>query len=172
MEERKVIYLIDGSSYIYRAFYAIAHLSNSKGMPTQAIYGFVQMVNKVLEEQQPRYLALVFDAKGLPSATRFMRTTRPTGPPCPMPLQIQIPYIKEISRAYGFPILEKEGLEADDLIGTLTREAEAKGFEVVIISGDKDLMQLVSPRVWMWDTLKDQVFDEKAVRERFGSDPL
>ncbi|MBI5586018.1 MAG: DNA polymerase I [Deltaproteobacteria bacterium] len=171
MDERKVLYLIDGSSYIYRAFFAIAHLSNSKGMPTQAIYGFVQMVNKVLEEQQPRYLALVFDAKGPTFRHEIYPEYKAHRPPMPDALQVQIPYIKEISQAYGFPILEKEGLEADDLIGTLARQAQEKGFEVVIISGDKDLMQLVSPKVWMWDTLKDQVFDQKAVRERFGSDP-
>jgi DNA polymerase-1 len=171
MDQRKVLYLIDGSSYIYRAFYAIAHLSNSKGMPTQAIYGFVQMVNKVLAEQQPRYLALVFDAKGPTFRHEIFAEYKAQRPPMPDALQVQIPYIKEISQAYGFPILEKEGLEADDLIGTLARQAEAKGFEVVIVSGDKDLMQLVSPKVWMWDTLKDQVFDQKAVRERYGSDP-
>ena len=171
MDEKKVIFLIDGSSYIYRAFYAIAHLSNSKGMPTQAIYGFVQMVNKVLEEQQPRYLALVFDAKGPTFRHEIFPEYKAHRPPMPDALQVQIPYIKEISQAYGFPILEKEGLEADDLIGTLARQAEEKGLEVVIISGDKDLMQLVSPRVWMWDTLKDQIFDLKAVQERFGSTP-
>ena len=89
----------------------------------------------------------------------------------PEALQVQIPYIKEVSRGYGFPILEKEGLEADDLIGTLALEAEEKGFEVVIVSGDKDLMQLISKKVWMWDTLKDQVFDLKTVQERFGTTP-
>ena len=171
MDQRKVLYLIDGSSYIYRAFYAIAHLSNSKGMPTQAIYGFVQMVNKVLEEQEPQYLALVFDAKGPTFRHEIFPDYKANRPPMPEALQVQIPYIKEVSRAYGFPILEKEGLEADDLIGTLALEAEKKGFEVVIVSGDKDLMQLISKKVWMWDTLKDQVFDLKAVKERFGTTP-
>ncbi len=171
MDPRKVLYLIDGSSYIYRAFYAIAHLSNSKGMPTQAVYGFVQMVNKVLEEQEPQYLALIFDAKGPTFRHEIFPEYKATRPPMPEALQVQIPYIKEVSRGYGFPILEKEGLEADDLIGTLALEAEKKGFEVVIVSGDKDLMQLISKKVWMWDTLKDQVFDLKAVKERFGTTP-
>jgi len=171
MDQRKVLYLIDGSSYIYRAFYAIAHLSNSKGMPTQAIYGFVQMVNKVLEEQEPQYLALVFDAKGPTFRHEIFSEYKANRPPMPEALQVQIPYIKEVSQAYGFPILEKEGLEADDLIGTLALEAERKGFEVVIVSGDKDLMQLISKKVWMWDTLKDQVFDLRAVKERFGTTP-
>ena len=171
MDPRKVLYLIDGSSYIYRAFYAIAHLSNSKGMPTQAIYGFVQMVNKVLEEQEPQYLALIFDAKGPTFRHEIFPEYKANRPPMPEALQVQIPYIKEVSRGYGFPILEKEGLEADDLIGTLALEAEKKGFEVVIVSGDKDLMQLISKKVWMWDTLKDQVFDLKAVKERFGTTP-
>jgi DNA polymerase-1 len=171
MDQRKVLYLIDGSSYIYRAFYAIAHLSNSQGMPTQAIYGFVQMVNKVLEEQKPQYLALIFDAKGPTFRHEIFPDYKATRPPMPEALQVQIPYIKEVSRGYGLPILEKEGLEADDLIGTLALEAEKKGFEVVIVSGDKDLMQLISEKVWMWDTLKDQVFDLKAVQERFGTTP-
>jgi DNA polymerase-1 len=91
MDPRKVLYLIDGSSYIYRAFYAIAHLSNSQGMPTQAIYGFVQMVNKVLEEQEPHYLALVFDAKGPTFRHEIFPDYKANRPPMPDALQVQIP---------------------------------------------------------------------------------
>ena len=171
MSQRKVLYLIDGSSYIYRAFFAIAHLSNSRGMPTQAVYGFIQMIKKIREEKDPEFLAMVFDAKGPTFRHQLYPQYKANRPAMPEALQVQIPYIKQVCQGYGLPILEREGLEADDLIGSLTGQATREGFEVVIVSGDKDLMQLISPRVCLWDTLKDQVFDLATVKERFGTTP-
>jgi len=171
MTEPPKIYLIDGSSYLYRAFYAIGRLTNVQGMPTQAVYGFLQMIRKIIGQERPTYLAVLFDAKGPTFRHELYQAYKANRPAMPDDLVVQIPYIKEISRCYGLPILEQEGVEADDLIATLARKAEKDGYEVVIVSGDKDLMQLISPKIRMWDTMKDQVFDLKAVQERFGTEP-
>jgi DNA polymerase I len=171
MPQQPKLYLIDGSSYIYRAFFAIRRLTNAPGMPTNAVFGFLQMIKKIIEQENPEYLAMVFDAKGPTFRHELYEEYKAHRPTMPDDLIVQIPYIKEVSRCYGLPILEKQGFEADDIIATLAREAEAEGFEVVMVSGDKDLMQMISPRVCMWDTLKDQVFDLKTVRERFGTSP-
>ena len=171
MTDQPKLYLIDGSSYIYRAYYAINRLTNSQGMPTQAVFGFIQMIRKILEQEKPDHLAMVFDAKGPTFRHDLYEEYKAHRPTMPDDLIVQIPYIKEVSRYYGLPILEKQGFEADDIIATLAKQAEAKGFEVVIVSGDKDLMQMISPRICMWDTLKNQVFDLKTVQERFGTSP-
>ena len=171
MTDRPKLYLIDGSSYIYRAFFAIGRLTNAQGMPTQAVFGFVQMIRKIIEQEKPDYLAMVFDAKGPTFRHELYDEYKAHRPTMPDDLIVQIPYIKEISRCYGLPILEKQGVEADDIIATLAEEAEAEGFEVVMVSGDKDLMQMISPHIRMWDTLKNQVFDLETVRERFGTGP-
>jgi DNA polymerase I len=171
MTDQPKLYLIDGSSYIYRAYYAINRLTNSQGMPTQAVFGFIQMIRKILEQEKPEHLAMVFDAKGPTFRHDLYEEYKAHRPTMPDDLVVQIPYIKEVSRYYGLPMLEKQGFEADDIIATLAKQAEAKGFEVVIVSGDKDLMQMISPRVCMWDTLKNQVFNLETVQERFGTSP-
>lgn len=171
MTDRPKLYLIDGSSYIYRAFYAMSRLSNAQGLPTQAIFGFIQMIRKIVEQEKPDYLAMVFDAKGPTFRHELYSEYKAHRPPMPDDLVVQIPYIKAVSRHYGLPILEKQGVEADDIIATLAKEAEGQGFEVVMVTGDKDLLQMISPHIRMWDTLKDQVFDMETVRERFGTSP-
>ncbi len=171
MTNQPKLYLIDGSSYIYRAFFALGRLSNSQGMPTQAIFGYIQMIRKILDQEKPNYLAVVFDAKGPTFRHELYTAYKAHRPTMPDDLIVQIPYIKEVSSYYGLPILEKQGFEADDIIATLAKEAEARGFEVVIVSGDKDLMQVISPQIRIWDTLKDKVFDVQTVRERFGTNP-
>ena len=165
------LYLIDGSSYVYRAFFALGHLSNSKGMPTQAVFGFTQMVRKLLDREKPEFMAVIFDTKGPTFRHERYREYKAHRPPVPEGLIAQLPYIKEISQSYGLAVLEKTGFEADDIIATLTEEGEAGGFEIVIISGDKDLLQLISARTRMWDTMKDQVFDLESVKARFGTSP-
>jgi DNA polymerase-1 len=171
MPNQPKLYLIDGSSYIYRAFYAINRLTNAQGMPTNAVFGFLQMIKKIIEQENPEYLAVVFDAKGPTFRHDLYEEYKAHRPSMPEDLVVQIPYIKEVSRDYGLPILEKQGFEADDIIATLAKEAEAKGFEVVIVSGDKDLMQMISSRICMWDTLKNQIFNMETMRERFGTSP-
>jgi DNA polymerase-1 len=165
------VFLIDGSSYIYRAFFAIGHLSNSKGFPTQAIYGFTNMLLKILREKGAEYAAIAFDAPGPTFRHEVFGEYKSNRPSMPEDLRVQVPHIKEIVSALGVPVLEKEGYEADDLIATLARRLEREGIETVIVSGDKDLMQLISSRVTMYDPMKDKTFQVPEVQERFGVSP-
>jgi DNA polymerase-1 len=171
VEKNAKVYLIDGSSYIYRAFFAIGHLSNSKGFPTQAIYGFTNMLLKILREKEAVYAAIVFDAPGPTFRHEVFGEYKSNRPSMPEDLRVQVPHIKEIVSALRLPVLEKEGYEADDLIATLARKLEREGIETVIVSGDKDLMQLISPHVTMYDSMKDKTFQVHEVKERFGVSP-
>src|SRR4030043_1761269 len=170
MSNRPRLFLIDGSSYIYRAFYAIGHLSNSKGLPTNAIYGFTQMLLKVLKEHQPDYIAIVFDSRGPTFRSEMYKEYKANRPTMPENLSLQIPYIKKIVEGYRIATLEVEGFEADDLIGTVTKAIESKA-DVVIITGDKDILQLVSDRVLVYDTMKEATFGVDEVLGRFGVKP-
>ncbi|MDR3567917.1 MAG: DNA polymerase I [Syntrophobacteraceae bacterium] len=170
--ERKTFFIIDGSSYIYRAFYAIRRLANSRGMATQAVYGFLTMLFKVMRERKPDYICVVFDAPGRNFRHDLSAAYKATRQSIPEELIPQIPYIKKVARYLGVPQMELEGYEADDLIATLTRWASARGVEIVVVSGDKDLHQLIcDPVVRQWDPQNDRVFDERAVIERFGVSP-
>jgi DNA polymerase-1 len=170
-DKQPTLYLVDGSNYTYRAFFAIQGLSTSKGFPTNAVYGFNNMLMKLCREMKPDYIAVVFDSKGPTFRSEAYEKYKANRPAMPDALQPQIPVIKELIRAYAMPILEKEGIEADDVIGTLAKTYEGKGFRVVIVSGDKDLLQLVSDRVIMIDTMKDKTFDVEGVKEKFGVGP-
>jgi DNA polymerase-1 len=170
-EKKPRLFLIDGSSYIYRAFFAIPHLSNSKGFPTNAIYGFTNMLLKVVREQEPEYLAIAFDAPGPTFRHEVFGEYKANRPSMPENLRPQIPFIKEIVSALQIPILETEGYEADDLIGSLAKKLESEGMNTVIVSGDKDLMQLVTPQVVMYDPMKDKTYKIPEVQERFGVPP-
>ncbi len=165
------IYLIDGSNYLYRSFYAIRELSNSRGFPTNAIYGFTNMLIKLLRERVPEYVIVTFDLKGPTFRHEAYEQYKATRKATPDSLVVQIPYVKEMIRGFSIPILEQQGVEADDLIGTLACRFAGEGRRVVIISGDKDMMQLISPEVIMIDTMTDRTYDESAVRERFGVEP-
>ncbi len=169
--EKPTLFLIDGNNYIYRAFYAIRELSNSKGFPTNAIYGFTTMLLKLLRDRKPEYIAVAFDVKGPTfrhDAFEGYKATRKATPDALIP---QIPFIKDIIRAFSIPVLEKQGLEADDIIGTLAKKYAEKGIKTVIVSGDKDMMQLVSDDITMIDTMKDKTYDAAAVKEFFGVGP-
>jgi len=170
-ENKPRLFLIDGSSYIYRAFFAIPHLSTSKGFPTNAIYGFTNMLLKILREQSPEYMAIAFDAPGPTFRHEVYGEYKANRPAMPEDLRPQIPYIKEVVGALGIPSLEREGYEADDLIGALARKMEEQGFDTVIVSGDKDLIQLITPHVTMYDPMKDKTFRVPEVMERFGVTP-
>ena len=165
------VHLIDGSSYIYRAFYAIRDLKTSQGVPTNAAYGFSTMLLKVLREMKPEFLAVVMDARGPTFRHLAYEHYKANRPEMPESLRPQIPWIHEIVRALGIPLLEKEGYEADDIMGSLVRILLAQGAEVVLVSGDKDLLQLIRPGVLMVDTLHDRVFHREAVLERYGVEP-
>ena len=172
MNNAKSLYLIDGSSYIFRAFYGIRqNLSNSKGLPTNALYGFVTMLQKVVREEKPDFLAVVFDSKEKTFRHEMYPDYKANRDAPPEDLEQQFPYFEPLVEAYNIVGLRVPGFEADDIIGTLAKQGEERGFEVVIVSGDKDMMQLIGPRVHMLDTMKDKLFDAKAVQEKFGVGP-
>jgi len=166
-----VIYLVDGSSYIYRAYHAIQGLSNSQGLPTNATFGFTRMLIKLLEDRLPEYLIMLFDSKGPTFRHKIYEEYKANRPPMPEDLSIQIPYIKEVTRGLNLPLLELEGYEADDLIGTLAAKAEEAGFSVVMVTGDKDFMQLVTENIHIWDPMKDKTITIETIRESFGLEP-
>ena len=163
--------LVDGSNYIYRAFYGVPLLTNSKGFPTNAIYGFTNMLLKLLRDLAPDYIVVTFDLKGPTTRHEEFTDYKATRKPMPDDLIPQIPFIKDIVRGFSISVLEKQGVEADDIIGTLTVQASSKGWRTAVISGDKDLMQLVNENVTMIDTMKDKTYDVAAVKERFGVGP-
>ncbi len=166
-----LVALVDGSNYIYRAFYGLPLLTNSKGFPTNAIYGFTNMLLKLKRELLPDYIVVTFDLKGPTTRHGEFEDYKATRKPMPDDLIPQIPFIKDVVRGFSICILEKQGIEADDLIGTLTVRANKKGWRTAIISGDKDLMQLVDDNVVMIDTMKDKTYDAAMVKEKFGVGP-
>ncbi len=171
ISKRPRLFLIDGNSYIYRAYFAIRNLSTSKGFPTNAIYGFTTMLLKIVREHRPDYLAVTFDAKGPTLRHAEYQDYKAQRPEMPDPLRRQIPYIHRLVEAFRMPVILMEGYEADDLIGTLARQAEQKDLDVTIVSGDKDMFQLITPQTCVYDTMKDKVFRAEEVRERFGVEP-
>jgi DNA polymerase-1 len=170
-ERDEALYLIDGSSHIYRAFYAVRDLSTSEGLPTNAVYGFLVMLRRVLREKSPTYLAVALDAPGPTFRHRLSPEYKASRPQMPEPLARQLPYIKRLIAAHGISLLEIDGVEADDIIGTLTAWAAGQGRDVVIVSGDKDLFQLVGSRVSLWDTMRDAVVGPREVEQRYGVPP-
>ena len=169
--KNKTVFLVDGQAYIYRAFYAVRELQTSQGVPTNAVFGFTSMLQRLLQEESPEYLAVVFDAKGKNFRHDLYKEYKANRLATPEPLRPQIPRIKDLVRAYRIPVLELTGYEADDIIATLTRRWEKAGAEVVIVSGDKDLMQLVSDHVTMLDTMKGERIGIAEVRMKFGVEP-
>jgi DNA polymerase-1 len=170
-EQREQVYLVDGSSYIYRAYYAIRHLSNSKGEATNAVYGFTNMLLTLLRDYQPQRIAVIFDSKGATFRKDLYPAYKANRTAMPDDLVPQIPLIKEVVKGFRLPSLELPGYEADDIIATLTRSYEQQGFAVTIVTGDKDLMQIVSDHVCLLDTMKKKIFRRPEVIERFGVPP-
>ena len=168
---KQKLYLVDGAGYFFRAYYAIRPLSNSQGLPTNAIYGFTQMLIKLLKDTNPEHIAVVFDTHEPTFRDEMYDKYKANRKAPPDDLIPQFPYFQKVVEALNIPALSKPGYEADDVIGTIVREAVAKGMEVVILSGDKDLMQLVSDKVIMWDTMRDKKYDIQGVEERFGVTP-
>ena len=165
------IYLIDGTAYIHRAFHAIRNLSNSQGLPTNAVFGFTRMLIKLMEDCRPVFGAMLFDTKGPTFRHELFSDYKANRPPMPDTMALQIPYIKQVTEGFNIPVIEKSGFEADDLIGTLARAAETRGFDAVIVSGDKDLVQLITQNVSIFDPMKDKRIDLKTVQADFGLDP-
>ena len=167
----RILYLIDGSAYIYRAYHAIRHLSNSKGMPTNAVFGFTRMLIKFMTDRTPRYAVMFFDAKGPTFRHALYPAYKANRPPMPEDMALQIPYIKKITAGFNLPVLEMPGFEADDLIGTVARQAEKAGFSVVTVTGDKDFMQIVTAKTTLWDPMKEKVIDLDTIRKKFNLKP-
>ena len=167
----KTVYLVDGNSYIHRAYHAIRGLSNSKGLPTNAIFGFTKMLIKLLDDKSPDYVAVVFDAKGPTFRHEIFEEYKANRPPMPEDMAVQIPYIREVVAGLNVKLLEKEGYEADDIIGTIAMLAKNQGLNVVIVSGDKDFRQTLSENTAMWDPMSEKLIDYDTIKQDYGIEP-
>ena len=169
----KTLYLVDGSAYLYRAHFvpALQRLKNHKGEPTGMIYGVINMINRMIKEYDPKYMAVVFDAPGKTFRHDMYDQYKATRPPMPDDLRNQIQPTKDIIKALGVPLLEIKGVEADDVMGTLGVMASQAGFKTVISSGDKDMAQLVNDDVILIDTMRNTSMDIDGVKEKFGVRP-
>ena len=165
------LYLVDAMSNIHRAYHAIQRLSTSAGRPTNAIYGFITMLRKMLREHTPEYLAVAWDGPQRTVRHETYTEYKANRQPMADDLASQVPVIREILDAYKIPVLELPGYEADDVIGTLSKKASTMGFDVVIVTADKDMLQLVGPRVRVFHTGRERFLDEAGVREFFGVAP-
>ena len=156
---RPKLVLIDGFHNIFRAFFAIRNLSNSKGLPTNAVFGFVQILRKVLKDEAPDFIGVALDISDKTVRTEKYAEYKANRAPMPDDLVPQIPYVRKAIEAFRIPRLELDNYEADDVMGTLAKKAAATGYEVVLVSADKDLMQLVGPHVTLLHTGRNKRYD-------------
>src|SRR5687768_8378144 len=163
-----VLYIVDLSSYMLRAYHAIAPLTNAHGEPTHAVHGTVSMLERMVRERRPSLLGIAMDSGRATFRKDIFDGYKANRPPSPTDLSQQIQRCEEIVRAFNIPIFKQDGVEADDLIACAVQRARASGLKVVIVAADKDLMQLVAHDVVMWDTMRDRVFGVPEVEERFG----
>ncbi len=172
MSKPKSLYLIDGSSYIFRAYYGIRQfLSTSKGFPTNALYGFINMLQKVVKDEKPDYLVVTFDSKEKTFRHEMYADYKANREAPPEDLAKQFPYFEPLVQAFNIHSVRVPGYEADDIMGTLAKKGAEEGLQVVIVSGDKDMMQLIGPDIRMLDTMKNKWFDIEGVEEKFGVPP-
>ena len=172
MPARPTLYLIDGSSQMYRAYHAIRGLTGPDGRSTNAVYGFVTMLRKLLAEQRPEFIAASFDLAGPTFRSVLATDYKANRPPMPPDLAEQIPLVHDACEAMGVPIISTPGYEADDVIGTMARRAAAEGYEVAIVTGDKDLFQLVNESIKVFNPRDEGTwYDASAVKEKFGVGP-
>ncbi|MDF7792105.1 DNA polymerase I [Pantoea ananatis] len=163
--------LVDGSSYLYRAYHAFPPLTNSAGEPTGAMYGVLNMLKSLLVQYSPTHVAVVFDAKGKTFRDELFEHYKSHRPPMPDDLRSQIEPLHEMVRAMGLPLLAVSGVEADDVIGTLALEAEKKGHAVLISTGDKDMAQLVTPGITLINTMTNTILGPEEVEQKYGVPP-
>ncbi len=171
MKKNSPFILVDGSSYLFRAFHAIRDLSNSRGEPTNAVYGVINMIRKLIREYQPERMAVIFDAKGKTFRNDLYSDYKANRPPMPEDLRVQIEPIHNIIRAMGIPLIVVEGVEADDVIGTLCQQASEQQRETLVSTGDKDMAQLVNEHVTLINTMTDTLMTPAGVVEKFGIPP-
>ncbi|GHA05712.1 DNA polymerase I [Novosphingobium arvoryzae] len=179
MESKQHLYLVDGSAYIFRAYHRLPPLTNPLGVPVGAVYGYTTMLWRLADDlnkaEGPTHLAVILDASGKSFRNEIYPEYKANRPPPPEDLKPQFPLIRDATRAFSLPCIEEPGLEADDLIASYARAACERGWDVTIVSSDKDLMQLVGPhaggRIEMLDTMKNQRIEEPEVEEKFGVPP-
>ncbi|WP_405243381.1 DNA polymerase I [Lentisalinibacter salinarum] len=167
MSEREKLVLVDGSSYLYRAFHALPPLTTAAGEPTGAVLGVLNMLNKLVREEEPQHIAVVFDAPGKTFRDEMFEEYKANRPPMPDELRSQVLPLLEAVEAMGLPLLRIDGVEADDVIGTLSRRALDRGMEVLISTGDKDMAQLVSEGIGLVNTMSDTRLDRDGVKEKY-----
>ncbi len=165
------IYLIDISSFVFRAYYSVGHLSRSDNTPTGAVFGVANMLVSLLEEYAPSYIAAVMDSKTPTFRKEIYPKYKANRPPPPEDLKVQFPMTETLLNGFELAVVQKDGYEADDIIATIAAAAEKRGLRTVIVSGDKDLMQLIKPGIVMLDTMKNKIWDEQAVLEKWGVPP-
>ncbi len=169
--DENVLYIVDLSSYLLRAYHAVAPLSSPQGEPTHAVHGTITMLERLFRGRKPQLLSICMDAGRQTFRKEMYADYKANRPPAPDDLRVQIQRTEEIVRSWGVQVLKQVGVEADDLIASLTLRAQEEGYSVVIVSADKDLMQLVTPQVVMWDTLRNRIFGEAEVEEKFKVKP-
>lgn len=169
--EEPTLYLVDGTSQLFRAFYAVRGLSRPDGFPTNAVYGFTAMLRKLLREERPRFIAVAFDLPGPTFRHDRYADYKANRPAAPEELNVQVPWAKRVCEALKVPVLEREGYEADDLIATFAARAAGAGFRVVIVANDKDLLQLVDDGIEILNPSKDLRLDSRGVETFFGVPP-
>ncbi|MFH0794276.1 MAG: 5'-3' exonuclease H3TH domain-containing protein, partial [bacterium] len=172
-DEAPQLYLIDGHSLLFKAYFAIRSLTSPKGVPTNAVFGFVKMIQKLIRDRKPTHCLAVFDSAGPTFREEIYEDYKANRPPPPDDFIVQEPYVEKWLKAQGIARMALPGFEADDLIGTLARQASHKGFAVMIVSADKDLFQLVDDNVKLLRFLADdmQVYDAQMVKEKMGVTP-
>ena len=168
---KKSIYVVDVSSMFFRAFYAIRPLTSTKGVPVNAVYGFMSMIIKLFKDKKPDHIVFCYDRKE-PSFRKSLYTEyKANRTEMPEDLQVQMPYLKQVASLLGICDMELDTFEADDLIGTVAHMAQKENYEVFIVSGDKDFCQLVNDKVFLYDTMKEMIYDEAQVKEKHGVTP-
>ncbi|VAX17303.1 DNA polymerase I [hydrothermal vent metagenome] len=166
------LFLIDGAGYYFRAYFAIRHaLTNAKGVPTNAVYGFVTMLKKILDDKKPDYVVMTLDSKGKTFRHEMYDQYKANRPQMPEDLAVQLPYIDKVIEGFNMHIAREPGWEADDIIAAAVERGLKEGFDITIVTSDKDLMQLIRPGVAIYDSMKDKNIGPKEVAEKFGVTP-
>ena len=168
---KKQIYVVDVSSMFFRAFYAIRPLTSSKGTPVNAVYGFISMIMKLMKDKNPDHIVFCYDRKEASFRKDLYTEYKAHRSEMPDDMQVQMPYLKQVAALFGICDMELAGFEADDLIGTVATLAQKENYEVYIVSGDKDFCQLINENVFLYDTMKDLIYDAAMVKEKHGVTP-
>jgi DNA polymerase-1 len=171
MPKQPPVILVDGSSYLYRAFHALPPLSTSDGQPTGAIRGVASMLRKLRKDYAPEYMAVIFDPKGKTFRDELFEEYKANRPPMPDDLRAQVEPLFDLIRAMGLPLIIEDGVEADDVIGTMAKDLKQQGYDVLISTGDKDMAQLVEPGIELINTMSDTLLDVAGVEEKYGIPP-